>query len=65
MTYMIRLIVEAYKKTNKRFFLQLFCLHIKMTNKYYQKHKGKLKKKHAKDIKMFLKKKFLKSKENL
>ena len=31
-----------------------------MVNKYYQKHKEKLKKKHVKDIKIFLKKKKMK-----
>ena len=30
---MIKLIDKAYKKTNEKVFLQLFCVHIKMRNK--------------------------------
>ena len=37
-------------------FFNIFFLHVKMTNKYYQKHKKSFKKKHVKGIKIFLKK---------
>ena len=37
--------------------IKFFSTYKKMVNKYYQKHKEKLKKKHLKDIKIFLKKK--------
>ena len=44
--------------SNKINFLQIFFLHIKMTNNYYQKHKERLQKE------VFLKKQKIKSKES-
>ena len=49
----IKLIFGAYKKI---FFINFF-LYIKMASNYYQKHKEKLQKNRAKDMKVFLRKK--------
>ena len=38
------MIFKGYKKTKKTFFTIFFFLYIKITNKYYQKHKEKLQK---------------------
>ena len=51
---MIKLIIYTNKKTNT--FFHNFFLYIKMTNKYQTKKKSS-EKKHAKDTKIFLKKK--------
>ena len=40
---MTKLISRAYKKTNQIYFY-IFFLYIKMTTKYYQKHKKKFRK---------------------
>ena len=39
----LKLNFKAYEKTNKTFF-KFFFLYMKMTNKYYEKHKEKLQK---------------------
>ena len=44
LTYMIKLIFKAYKKTDKIFF-KMFFLYIKISNNYYQKSKERLPKK--------------------
>ena len=52
----IELIFKAYKRSNKIFFM-IFSIYKKMTNSYYQQHKTDSEMKHAKSIKIFLKKK--------
>ena len=49
---------ENQKKKN---LFKFFFLYIKMTNNYYQNNKKSFKKKHAKDTKVFPKKKMTKS----